>query len=278
MPGRDPVDPPAGGVRVPLPHVLSAVWRAEDTVWVKTAGQPRRRAGVHSRRPFAAALACLVAGFAAMALLSLVSVHSPGGRSMWTYWSGTLGDLTLPVIVYGLTRTCVMLGPERISPGSYAAAGLGAIIGTGSQAAWLADPNPRLNWLLVAPHTFSFPGWYHAVYLVITAAYVAGTAWEALRRMGRAPRSRLSAILAGPGAAAMMSACGIFVLTIVADSLPSASTSSSQSTIAITAATPALLLALAAWRLGRATALLFRPIACALAITGIGVLLISAGR
>jgi hypothetical protein len=213
-----------------------------------------------------------------MALLSLGNVHPPGGRSMWTYWSGTVGDLVLPVIVYGLTRACVALGPDRISSGSYAVGVLGAVIGGGAQAAWLTDPDPRLNWLLVAPHTFSWPGWYHAVYLVITAAYVAGTAWEALRRMGRAPSSRLITILGGPGAAVAASACGIFVLTIVADSLPSASTSSSRSTIAITAATPTLLLVLAAWRLGRATALLFRPIVWALVITGIGVLLISAVR
>jgi hypothetical protein len=236
------------------------------------------RGDSRSRWPLVATAACATAGFAAMALLSLTAARAPDGRSMWTYWSGTLGDLVLPGIIYGLTRTCTALGPDRISPGSYAAAALGATAGAASQASWLLDPSPRLNWLLVAPHTFSFPGWYHAGYLTLTSGYVAGTAWEGLRRMGMAPDDRLRTLLGGRGAAAMAAACGIFTLTVVADSLPSAGTSASASTIAVTVAAPVLLTALAAWRLGRSAGLLVRPVGCGLAATGICAIVIAAGK
>jgi len=161
---------------------------------------------------------------------------------------------------------------------SYATAGLGAAIGALSQVAWLSDPAPRLNWLLIAPHRFSFAGWYHAVYLTLTSAYVGGVSWEALRRAARAPRELLASVFGGRGATAVLAACGIFVLTVVADSLPSAATSSSLTTIVIIVSCPAALLAIAAWRLGHAVTVLRRPLAHALLVTALGALVIATSR
>ena len=213
-----------------------------------------------------------------MALLSLAAPPAPDGRSLWTYWSGTLGDLVLPGIIYGLTSSCVSLGPDRVSSASYVAAAFGCVAGAASQASWLLDPRSRLNWLLIAPHTFSFPGWYHAGYLTLTSGYVAGVAWESLRRMGLAANDRLGALLGGVGAIATAAACGVFTLTVCADSLPSAGTSSSESTIALTAAAPVALLALALWRLGRSALLLVRPVGCALAFTGLCAIALAIGK
>jgi hypothetical protein len=68
------------------------------------------------------------------------------------------------------------------------------------------------------------------------------------------------------------------VLTVVADSLPSAGTSASAATIGIIVACPAALLGIAAWRLRRRFTALARPLACALAVTGIGTIVIAASR
>ena len=230
------------------------------------------------------AAACLLTGFMTMGAMALVTTPPNGVRPLWTYWSGTIGDLLLPVIVYGFTQACAVLTPTglpEVSAGSYVAAGIGATIGALSQAAWLLDPAPRLNWLLIAPHTFSFPGWYHAVYLIITSAYVAGVSWELLRRARLAmlaSPNQVRAVLGGWGAMATLTAVGIFVLTVVADSLPSQGTSSSRATIAIIVSAPVALLALAAWRLRGAASALGRPLLLSLAVTAVGALILSITR
>jgi hypothetical protein len=215
---------------------------------------------------------------AVMALLTTLPKHV---RPLWAYWSGTLGDLVLPVIIYGFTEACARLKstsrPEVLA-GTYVTAAVGALIGALSQVAWLFDATPRLNWLLVAPHTFSFAGWYHAAYLTITSAYVAGISWELLARARLVPREGVSLVLGGRGAAMTMIAIEIFVITVVADSIPSSGTSSSQATIAIIVSSLGVLVALAAWRIRGAVLVLFRPFALSLAITVPAVLILAASR
>lgn len=245
----------------------------------------RARQGIRHRSgrtaPGAAAAACLLAGFATMAIMALVKRPPKGVRPLWAYWSGTVGDLVLPVIIYGITRACTALRPPSrptVTPGTYLAAAAGGVLGMASQAAWLLDPDPRINWLLTAPHTFSFPGWYHAGYLTITSAYFGGASWELLRRAVLAPSDQTARVLGGAGATATLTAIEIFVVTVVADSAPSAATSSSQATIAIVAACPVVLLALAARRLGSRAHVLARPLAVSLAITALGTFAVLAAR
>ncbi|MFF3330514.1 hypothetical protein ACFYWX_13295 [Streptomyces sp. NPDC002888] len=234
--------------------------------------------GTGSRLPLLAALACLVAGVGAMSAMALATEPPPGVRPLWSYWSGTVGDLLLPVVVYGLTRACQVLavtpepadtvdaGPRdrRRGRSCLVAAGVGAAIGAVSQAAWLADPDPQLNWLLIAPHLFSPAGYYHAGFLVLTSAGVAGTGWEALRRAGRARgTARLRRVLSGHGCSVVLASAGLFVLTVVKDSAPLTDTVSARATVAAVSLAPVALLGVAVWRLGRDATVLLRPLVIA---------------
>jgi hypothetical protein len=231
--------------------------------------------------PLAAAVTCLLGGFVTMAIMALATRLPKGTRPLWSYWSGTLGDLVLPIIIYGVTRACAALpsgGRSVVARDSYAAAAAGAALGLASQAAWLSDPNPRINWLVTAPHTFSAAGWYHATYLTITSAYVGGASWELLRRAKLAPSDQTRRVLGGAGATATLTAIEVFVVTVIADSVPSGATSSSQATIAIIVACSVTLLALAAARLGGRASVLARPLAVSLIITVLGTLVVALAR
>jgi hypothetical protein len=154
---------------------------------------------------------------------------------------------------------------------------VGAGLGACSQAAWLADPSPHPNWVLLEPHRFSPVGWYHAAFLVVTAGYVAASIYELLwrarrvshdssgiadRRAGR-QRRRLRAVLSGNGSALVITAAALFVLAVVADSVPSRTTAASQATLLAVVGSALLALAVAAAMLGRDVKLLMFPVAVA---------------
>ena len=93
-----------------------------------------------------------------------------------------------------------------------------------------------------------------------------------------ASRDQARAVLGGWGATATLTAVGIFVLTVVADSLPSQGTSSSRATIAIIVSAPVAPLALAAWRMRGAASALARPLLFLLAVTAVGTLILVTSR
>ena len=99
------------------------------------------------RLPLIIAAGSLVGGFVTMGVVSLVWTPPAGLPAMWNYWSGTVGDLLLPVVVYGLPRGCILLADpgERPSWWSLLVGGFGALLGAASQAAWLIDAHPRLT-------------------------------------------------------------------------------------------------------------------------------------
>ncbi|MEV5410450.1 hypothetical protein AB0K60_16615 [Thermopolyspora sp. NPDC052614] len=209
-----------------------------------------------------AAAVCLVAGFGVMAVASLVGRFPEPG--MWRYWSGTVGDLILlPAVIYGLTRAVTLLPDPGRSRSRWLVAAAGGAAGAAAQASWLLDPAPRVNWMLVRAHTFSWIGWYHAIFLCVVAAYIAGVTWELLRRTRAAPPPPW--MLGGNGCALVLSAAAMFVLTAVADSLPSAATASSLATMAAIALAPVAMLAASAALLGRSARGLLGPLAVAVA-------------
>jgi hypothetical protein len=206
------------------------------------------------------ALVFLLGGFGVTWLLVGSSRRHP---AMWDCWSGTVGDgLLLPLVVYGLTRGCSLLADEGRAPSPWSFLGglVGAGLGGASQLAWFAGPDPRLNWMLVRAHTFSLIGWYHTGFVTLAGCYVAGAVVEILlraRRAGCLPSRRpiaagassaswRAAVLAGNGAALVVTAAALFVVAVLADSSPSASTSSSTVTMTGVVVAPALALA-AAW-------------------------------
>jgi hypothetical protein len=194
---------------------------------------------------------------------------------MWDYWSGTAGDLLfLPVVVFGLVFGVTHIRANaslRRSSFTALAAMLGAAAGAVSQAAWLFDPQPRLNWMVIRPHGLSPIGWYHAAFLVVASGLLAGLTTELLLRARRIARSTKDAnaaqglaLLEGTGASFVLTSAGLFVITVIADSYVSRTTSSSLWTIGLTLAAASVVLGLTWALLGRAARRLGGPILVAI--------------
>jgi hypothetical protein len=222
-------------------------------------------------------------------MTALDLITQPRLARMWGSWGGTVGDLALPVLFYGLVRGAALLPPaSRGGPGKPGEPGnepgeaatlpptrrrpiafvaaLGAAGGAAAQAGWLADPDPRPNWLLVAPHTLSGPGWYHLGFLVVAAAGVAGLAYRFLDRARRGLAERVRALLGTPGAYATLTAAALFAGAVVLDAVPSIATVASRATAAAVLGAVVALLALAAARLGRTAGALLAPAGVAVAL------------
>lgn len=233
---------------------------------------------VHGRRKAVVAAAATFAfGFAAMALYSLTGPAFGPLPTLWQSWGGTVGDIVLPFVVYGLIRGVQALGPGGIHTSSYLVGVAGGLAGAVCQAFWLLDPEPYVNWMLVAPHTFSPIGWYHFGYLVIVAGFVAGTAWELLVRARARVRSagdpdadvRLRLVFGSRATTATAVAVLVFAVAVAADAVTSLESLASVGT-ALGALAPLLLtLAIFTAVLGRTVLLLIRPLVTAVAITSV---------
>jgi hypothetical protein len=104
----------------------------------------------------------------------ILEADSTPHRGLYSYLSASIGDaICLPIIAGALTAARVTLpnapGARAIGLLTASAAALATAL---TQASWLADPNPDLNWTLPAPHTFNAAGWYHAAFSVGLAAYL----------------------------------------------------------------------------------------------------------
>jgi len=112
-----------------------------------------------STRAATAAAMCSLLGFVMLATISLAIEPATGLPGMWDYWSGTVGDaVLLPIIIGGLTAAISRLKAYSANGSRLpvtCVAFLGAALGVVSQATWLLDPTPRLNWMIVQPHTLS---------------------------------------------------------------------------------------------------------------------------
>ena len=163
-----------------------------------------------------------------MALLS-ASGRWTVGHSMWHYRAATWGDVLLvpgvcAVLAAGLCDPLVPIAPRerRWAVAGGVAFGLaGALV----QVSWLASADPVRNWTLPAPHFFSFPGWYHAGYLVVASTAIGGAGAVLAKRVGRAVPSLRERVAALPATAAI---CGFgisFGLVLWLDSIDSLRTS-----------------------------------------------------
>jgi hypothetical protein len=104
---------------------------------------------------------------------------------------------------------------------------VGALAGAAVQASWFLDADPQVNWTLPAPHTFSAPGWYHAGFFVAFSSFAASSL---LLMVGRL-RSAGPDVDVRTEVTVLVGAVACFLGLVVADSWPSASTSSSAVTI-----------------------------------------------
>jgi hypothetical protein len=114
-------------------------------------------------------LVTVVLGVGVLAMWSLATPSVDGLPRLTDFYSATWGDgLFLPLAVGSLLLLVARLGTiGRRAIVVLSAVGL--LAGVASQAVWLADPAPRLNWTLPAPHQFTAAGWYHAAFLVVAS-------------------------------------------------------------------------------------------------------------
>lgn len=178
-----------------------------------------------------AGTAVLILGFGAMATLSATGRWEVG-RSMWHYRAATWGDILLvPAICAVLAAgLCDSRIPRRSGERLWAALGCGlfALAGVLVQASWLASSEPILNWTIPAPHHFSFPGWYHAAYLVLLSGAI-GAAGLVLGRRVRLALPAIRDYVAATPALSVLVGCGIsFGLVLYLDSVDSLDTSAGQ--------------------------------------------------
>lgn len=184
-------------------------------------------------------------GFGALAIIASTTEQPTGLPGMWDYWSGTIGDgILLPLVCAGLVSGVSRLKTLAVPGfrlGTALACLVGATAGAVSQATWLLDPNPRLNWMIIEVNTLSFAGWYHLVFLIITSAFICGTSIELILR---AKSARSVSLLPGPiciqartalrevfGSSltiAVLASAFLFGATVIADGAGSLDTVSSQ--------------------------------------------------
>jgi hypothetical protein len=184
------------------------------------------------KRTFLNAVVCagtvLAAGFFTLTVFYFAVPHARALPGLFNFLSATWGDgLALPVMTGALVFAIGRLsaGPQEL-PVSIGAGLLGASLGIATQVQWLRDSSPRLNWTFPRPHHFNVAGVYHAVFLTAMCALTAALWTLALLRFVLAPgrlAARRDAIVAGLLAA---SAGILFVVLLVADSLPDRSRAS----------------------------------------------------
>jgi len=198
--------------------------------------EPSRWTPSESER--AAALAAVVVflvGFGAMAAMSANGSWDIG-RDMWHYRAATWGDA---IVVPGISailaagfwdRRIPRQAHERIwvlrGGGAFALAG--ALV----QASWLASSQPILNWTLPEPHRFSFPGWYHAVFLVLLSGAIGAAGFVLARRVRSAPAAVRDYVSRSPATAALTGFSVSFGLLLYFDSVDSLDTSAGQGSAA----------------------------------------------
>jgi hypothetical protein len=145
----------------------------------------------------------LVSGFGALNVVSVIMIHSPKLRGLYSYRSATLGDgLLLPVWAYGLARAAAVRErwPGRSILVIVGVALAGGVAGVATQIAWLRSATTAPNWTIPAPHTFNFAGWYHAAFLSVASGMFAAFGAASWLRVRHEPSAQALARLRGPGA------------------------------------------------------------------------------
>jgi len=170
-----------------------------------------------------------VAGFGAMNAFWFAGPRDESLRGLYDYWSATLGDgLALPLVAFGLAGACANVNPAKWR---IWIAILGASLGVVTQATWLADPHPQLNWTFPETHRFNAAGWYHAAFMVgggFAFGWLAGAVLPNLRdaRIRDSLRGWLTLSIAG---------AFLFICTLALDNADILSNPSSQASLLLAA-------------------------------------------
>jgi hypothetical protein len=133
-----------------------------------------------------AASVTFISGFGSLALLWIVQ-QKPLIASHGGYRTAIVGDAVLLPLIVGILTRCVLSSPFRRRDHFLMVAGgvIGGVAGFLVQYGILADPSPARQWLLSSPHHFSLPGWWHAVFFVMTSVFIAALWLLTLARLHR---------------------------------------------------------------------------------------------
>ncbi|MEU2900366.1 hypothetical protein ACWC4E_29190 [Streptomyces sp. NPDC001273] len=139
-----------------------------------------------------------VAGFGVQAVMWCAG-NWPTHLTGWPdYRAATVGDLLMVPALTGTLLVSLLSLPRPCQASSLPAAlGLtGLLLGVATQAGWVLDDSPQLNWAMERPHHFTFPGWYHAGFLVAAATLTGVLLGSLTVRMRTANRLPLDQLLA----------------------------------------------------------------------------------
>jgi hypothetical protein len=208
------------------------------------------------RWAIASAAAVLVSGFLVLNVLFKLGLGQPNLAGLYTFRSATVGDgVLLPLLAYSLVRSCGLTsGWNRTQRQVATLVMLGsAVVGVALQIQLIANPHPRLNWTLPAPHTLNLPGWYHAAFLVAACGFFGGVAALVLLRIREEADSRLEAVVArvrSTGAVGVLAPAIAFAGLLAEDNAP-ASRPEVLLPIAAVATVGLLFLLVLCWAAGR---------------------------
>lgn len=183
-----------------------------------------------------AAVAVFLAGFGGLLAFWLLG-DWPTDNGLFDYRSATIGDgLILPLIA-GILLAAIIASPRSPADRTAAWTGVvvGALLGAATQAAWLADDSPNLNWTLPAPHEFNAPGWYHAVFLSLAGGALLGLSLLAatrIRAMRKSDERRVERFAASPWLGVLLAASASLVGLIAVDNNEAADTRAGMASMA----------------------------------------------
>ncbi len=128
-----------------------------------------------------------VAGFGALSAFWFLGEWRQEVPGLFDYRSAVLGDGALlrivVAILYGVLRACSLVAVPHEPAWATVSALAGGAVGALTQAAWLFDDSPALNWSFPRAHHFNAAGWYHAGFLTCASGLVTAFAVLAGRRI-----------------------------------------------------------------------------------------------
>src|SRR6266516_124988 len=178
---------------------------------------PAARSAQRVLWPLLGAAALLLGGYLPLLVFWRYSSHPAGVPGLFDYRSATWGDgLLLPLLALCLA---LLITDLRGMPKRWPTI-LALCIGAGSGGlvifTWLRDPAPVVNWTMPRPHRLNLPGVWHAGFLVIASALLAGLWVELLRRLRATSKDqRRASLRSAPAAGAVAGATGYAWLAAV---------------------------------------------------------------
>ncbi|MEV5920047.1 hypothetical protein AB0N42_20465 [Streptomyces pseudogriseolus] len=180
------------------------------------------------------------AGFGAQAFMWSVGSWPPLLTGWPDYRAATVGDLVMvPTLTGALLASLLSLSaPREASRLPFVLGSIGLLLGAATQAGWLLDDAPQLNWSMERPHHFTYPGWYHAGFLVAVTTltgYLLGCLVPRVRTADRLPNDRLLAC-AAVGFASLLGSDLVFPAGLEGQHVALGGVASVTATLTVTAA------------------------------------------